>query len=74
MMKGLLTSLLNEKDDIIIRWRQYLEIVLKKFSFENFVFNPDLGMQTPSFPAHIDLEFRNQGSNIFSITLTKILS
>jgi len=72
-LKGLLTSLLNEKDDIIIRWRQYIERVLKKFSFENFVFNPDLGMQTISFPAHIKLDFRNHASNISSHELAQTL-
>jgi hypothetical protein len=72
-LKGLLTSLLNEKDDIIITWRRYLERVLEKFSFKNFVFNPDLGMQTSSFPTHIDLEFRNHGSNISSHGLAQAL-
>jgi SIR2-like domain len=72
-LKGLLTCLLNEKDDIINRWHQYLERVLKKFSFENFVFNPDLDMQTPSFPPYINLEFRNHGSNISSRELAQTL-
>jgi hypothetical protein len=72
-LKGLLTSLLNEEDGMINRWRQYLERVLKKFSFENFVFKPDLGMDTLSFPPHIDLEFRNHGSNISSHELVQTL-
>jgi hypothetical protein len=63
-LKGLLTSLLNEDDNIINKWREYIESILKKFSFANFVFIPTLDMQTASFPPHIELEFRNSGGNI----------
>jgi hypothetical protein len=72
-LKGLLTSLLNEDDYIISKWRDYLERVLEKFSFENFVFSSDLGMQTPSFRAHIDLAIHSQGSIIPSHELAQTI-
>jgi hypothetical protein len=71
-LKGLLirTFSTNEK---IARWKKIFNELMQHLSFDRLVFVPTLGMQTQSFPPHIELEFHMTGENIVARVLADFL-
>ena len=73
-LKVYLNRLLSTDRESDNRWRVFFREALLKFSsFDRFIFTPSLGMQTPSFPPEILLEFHNPGRTMPASELAKFV-
>jgi hypothetical protein len=72
-LRGMLNRLPSKDEDSKAHWNDCLTQAMGMLQFDRFVFIPTLGMQTVTFPPHIELRIGKVGTGLSSKQLAEFL-